>query len=120
MLRILVVDDNASFREAFSVGLDYQPDFEVVAQAGSLAQARATRLEGIDVAIIDRRLPDGDGLELIGELREASSGAKVLMMSAVMEPVQPREALKVGVDGVIDKIASPEEIAAQIRALRAG
>ena len=43
-----------------------------------------------------------------------------MMMSAVMEPVQPREALKVGVDGVVDKIASPEEIAAQIRALRDG
>jgi DNA-binding NarL/FixJ family response regulator len=120
MLRILVVDDNISFREAFSVGLDYQPDFEVVAQAGSLAEARETRLEAIDVAIIDRRLPDGDGLELIGDLREASSDAKVSMMSAVMEPVQPREAQKVGVEGVIDKIASPEEIAAQIRALRAG
>jgi DNA-binding NarL/FixJ family response regulator len=90
-----------------------------VAQAGSLAEARANRLEGVDVAIIDRRLPDGDGLELIGELWEASSGAKVLMMSAVMEPVQPREAQKVGVEGVVDKIASPEEIAAQIRAVRA-
>jgi DNA-binding NarL/FixJ family response regulator len=119
MLRILVVDDNASFREAFSQALNYQPDLEVVAQAGSLAEARANQLEGIDVASIDRRLPDGDGLELIGDLREASSGAKVFMMSAVMEPVQPREAQKVGVEGVIDKIASPEEIAAQIRALRA-
>jgi DNA-binding NarL/FixJ family response regulator len=108
MLRILIVDDNTSFREAFSLGLDYQPDFEVVAQAGSLAEARETRLEAIDVAIIDRRLPDGDGLDLIGELREASSGAKVFMMSAVMEPVQQREAQRVGIDGVIDKIASPD------------
>jgi len=120
MLHILVVDDNVSFREVFSRALDHEPDFEVVAQADSLAQARAKRLEDIDVAIIDRRLPDGDGLELIGEVREASSGAKVLMMSAVVEPVQPREALKVGVDGMIDKIAPPEEIAAQIRAVRDG
>jgi DNA-binding NarL/FixJ family response regulator len=120
MLRILVVDDNASFREAFSRMLDHEPDFEVVAQGGSLAEARANRLEGVDVAIIDRRLPDGDGLDLIGEVREASSGAKVVMMSVVMEPVQPREALKAGVEGVIDKIASPAEIAAQVRAVRAG
>jgi DNA-binding NarL/FixJ family response regulator len=120
MLRILVVDDNASFRRVFSRALDHEPDFEVVGQADSLTQARANRLEGIDVAIIDRRLPDGDGLDLIGELREASFGAKVFMMSAVMEPVQQREAQRVGVDGVIDKIASPEEIATQIRAQRAG
>ena len=118
MQRILLVEDHTAFREAMATYLERDSDFEVAAQAGSLAEARA-RLEGIDVAIIDRRLPDGDGLELIGELREASSGAKVFMMSAVMEPVQPREALKVGVDGVIDKIASPEEIAAQIRAVRA-
>ena len=69
MLRILVVDDNASFREAFSRALDYQPDFEVVAQAGSLSEARENKLEGIDVALLDRGLPDGDGLELIGDVR---------------------------------------------------
>jgi DNA-binding NarL/FixJ family response regulator len=119
MVRVLVVDNNAEFLEVFVRLLERQPDIEVVAQAASLAEARG-KLSGVDVAIIDRGLPDGDGLELIGELREASFGAKVFMMSAVMEPVQPREAQKVGVDGVIDKIASPEEIAAQIRAARDG
>ena len=119
MVRVLVVDNNAEVLEVFVRLLERQPDIEVVAQAASLAEARG-KLSGVDVAILDRGLPDGDGLELIGELREASSGAKVFMMSAVMEPVQPREAQKVGVDGVIDKIASPEEIAAQIRAARDG
>jgi DNA-binding NarL/FixJ family response regulator len=119
MVRVLVVDNNAEFLEVFVRLLERQPDIEVVAQAASLAEARG-KLSGVDVAILDRGLPDGDGLELIGELREASFGAKVFMMSAVMEPVQPREAQKVGVDGVIDKIASPEEIAAQIRAARDG
>jgi DNA-binding NarL/FixJ family response regulator len=118
MVRVLVVDNNAEFLEVFVRLLERQPDIEVVAQAASLAEARG-KLSGVDVAILDRGLPDGDGLELIGELREASFGAKVFMMSAVMEPVQPREAQKVGVEGVIDKIASPEEIAAQIRAVRA-
>jgi DNA-binding NarL/FixJ family response regulator len=119
MVRVLVVDNNAEVLEVFVRLLERQPDIEVVAQAASLAEARG-KLSGVDVAILDRGLPDGDGLELIGELREASFGAKVFMMSAVMEPVQPREAQKVGVDGVIDKIASPEEIAAQIRAARDG
>ena len=95
MLRILVVDDNASFREVFSRGLDHQPDFEVVAQAGSLAEAR-DKLKGIDVAIIDRGLPDGDGLELIGELREANPGAALLVMSATVEERHPQQALDAG------------------------
>jgi DNA-binding NarL/FixJ family response regulator len=119
MLRILVVDDNASFRRVFSLGLDHQPDFEVVAQAGSLAEARAM-LEGIDVAIVDRGLPDGDGLTLIGELREASPGAALLVMSATVEDAHPQQALDAGAAGILDKIAPLEEQAAQIRAVRDG
>jgi DNA-binding NarL/FixJ family response regulator len=117
MLRILVVDDNASFRRVFSLGLDHQPDFEVVAQTGSLAEARAM-LEGIDVAIIDRGLPDGDGLELIGKLREASPGAEVLVMSATVEDRHPQQALDAGAAGILDKLAPVDEQAAQIRAVR--
>jgi DNA-binding NarL/FixJ family response regulator len=119
MLRILVVDDNAGFRDVFSLGLDYQPDFEVVAQAGSLAEARAM-LEGIDVVIVDRGLPDGDGLTLIGELREASPGAALLVMSATVEEAHPQQALDAGAAGILDKIAPLEEQAAQIRAVRDG
>ena len=119
MLRILMVDDNASFRRVFSLGLDYQPDFEVVAQAGSLAEARAV-LEGIDVAIVDRGLPDGDGLTLIGELREASPGAALLVMSATVEEAHPQQVLDAGAAGILDKIAPLEEQAAQIRAVRDG
>jgi DNA-binding NarL/FixJ family response regulator len=120
MLRILVVDDNASFRGVFSLGLDHQPDFEVVAQAGSLAPGQANRLEGIDVVIVDRGLPDGDGLELIGELREASPGVALLVMSSTVEDAHPQQALDAGAAGILDKIAPLEEQAAQIRAVRDG
>jgi DNA-binding NarL/FixJ family response regulator len=116
VLRILVVDDNASFREVFSRGLDHQPDFEVVAQAGSLAEARAM-LEGVDVVIVDRGLPDGDGLELIGELREASPGAALFVMSVTVEEAHPQQALDAGAAGILDKIAPLEKQAAQIRAV---
>jgi DNA-binding NarL/FixJ family response regulator len=119
MLRILVVDDNVSFRGVFSLGLDHQPDFEVVAQAGSLAEARAM-LEGIDVVIVDRGLPDGDGLELIGELREASPGVALLVMSSTVEDAHPQQALDAEAAGILDKIAPLEEQVAQIRAVRDG
>jgi two-component system NarL family response regulator/two-component system response regulator DevR len=114
MVRVLVVDDNTSFREVFSRGLDHQPDIEVVSQAGSLAEARSS-LEGIDVAIIDRSLPDGDGLDLIGYLREANPDAKVLVMSLTVEDRHPMEALEAGADGILDKVDTPARIADRVR-----
>ena len=71
MLRVLVVDDRADLRQLFAAVLDGQPDLEVVGQAGSLADASAM-LEGVDVALLDRDLPDGDGLKLMRPLREAN------------------------------------------------
>ncbi len=119
MVRVLVVDSNAEFLEVFVRLLDHQPDIEVVAKAASLAEARGN-LSGVDVAIIDRGLPDGDGLELIGELREASPGAKVLMMSATVEQAHPEHALEAGADRILDKIASPEETISAIRQVGGG
>jgi DNA-binding NarL/FixJ family response regulator len=114
VIRLLVVENNAEFLEVFTRLVERQPDMEVVAQATSLAQARA-KLEGVDVAIIDRGLPDGDGIEIISELREASPGAAVLVMSATAEEAHPQEALEAGADGVIDKVAPPEETISAIR-----
>ena len=119
MIRLLLVENNAEFLEVFSRLLERQPDMEVVAQAASLVQARG-KLEGVDVAIIDRGLPDGDGLEIISELREASPGAAVLVMSATAEERHPQEALEAGADGIIDKIAPPEEIISAIRGVGGG
>jgi DNA-binding NarL/FixJ family response regulator len=119
MIRVLLIDDNERFREAFARLLDVQPGLKVVARAGSLEEARRS-LEGIDVALLDLHLPDGDGRELIGQLREASPGARVLIMSATVEEVRPQEFPEAGADGIIDKIAAPDEIAARIRGVRAG
>ena len=115
----MLVDNNDMFRQVFVRLLERQPDIEVVVQAGSLAEARGS-LSGVDVAIIDRGLPDGDGLELIGELREASPGAGVLVMSATVEQAHPEEALEAGADGILDKIAPPEETLSAIRRVGGG
>jgi DNA-binding NarL/FixJ family response regulator len=119
MVRVLVVENNAEFLEVFVRLLDHEPDIEVVAQAASLAEARG-KLSGVDVAIIDRGLPDGDGLELIGELREGSPGAAVLVMSVTVEQAHPQEAIEAGADGIIDKVAPPEEIISAIRRVGRG
>ena len=114
MIRILVVDDHADFRRAFSRLLGAQPDIEVVGTAGSLAEAR-TILSGVDVALLDRGLPDGDGLELIGELRTMNPGSRVYVISSTDEMIHPTDAIEGGAEGVIDKLDAPERVFAAIR-----
>jgi DNA-binding NarL/FixJ family response regulator len=114
MIRVLLVDDRADFRRTFARLLERQPDLEVVAAAGSLAEGR-TMLEGVDVALIDRGLPDGDGLELIGELRAVNPDARVLVISSTVEMRHPTDAIEAGADGVIDKLDDSARVFAAIR-----
>ena len=114
MIRLLVVDDRIDFRLAFVGLLEGQPDLKVVSQAGSLAEAR-TMLEGVDVALLDRGLPDGDGLKLIGALRTVNPGVRVFVISSTVEMIHPKDAIEAGADGVIDKMDPPERVFAAIR-----
>ena len=119
MIRVLLIDDNSEYVRIFSLMLAWQPDIKVVGITGTLAEARGM-LEGVDVAILDRVLPDGDGLELISELREASPDAGVLVMSAFASLTNPRETLAAGADRVLAKLAAPDEVVAAIRELGGG
>jgi CheY-like chemotaxis protein len=106
MIRILVVDDRIDFRMAFVGLLEGETDLEVASQAGSLAEARMM-LKGIDVALIDRGLLDGDGLELMGDLRAVNPGARVFVISSTAEMIHPADAIQAGAEGVIDKLDPP-------------
>jgi DNA-binding NarL/FixJ family response regulator len=114
MTRLLLVEDHALFRTALSVLLDRQPDMEVVAQAGSLAEARQ-KLRGVDVVVLDLALPDGDGTELIGDLRELGSDASVLVLCAPPDPAYPERVVEAGADAVLETIHTPSRIIAEIR-----
>ena len=61
MIRVLLVEDHAAFREALAFLLGREPDLEVVAQAGSLAEARGALGGSLDVAVVDLGLPTGTG-----------------------------------------------------------
>src|SRR5829696_5682023 len=85
--RVMLVDDQVDFRHLMSALLDREPDLEVVAQAGSLAEARShAAAVSFDVAVLDLGLPDGNGADLISELGRASPGAAVLVLSGSLHP----------------------------------
>ena len=112
-----MVEDHTAFRQALALLLSSEPDLEVVAQAGSLAEARQALLEGrLDVALLDLALPDGDGTELIGELRRSNPAIKVMVLSATIWPRRVEELLlRAEVDAVLDKWKAPTQIAREVR-----
>ena len=102
--RILAIDDdahNVALLRAVLVPAGY-----AVTTAGSLATARdAVRGGGIDLVLLDRHLPDGDGLDLARELKSTEAGrhVPVLLVSASVLPVDRTAAEAAGCDGFIDK-----------------
>jgi DNA-binding NarL/FixJ family response regulator len=120
-LKVMLVEDHAAFREALALLLSRQPDLEVVAQAGSLAEAKeALKDEHIDVAVVDLGLPDGDGRELFAELRESNPGISVVVLSATIEAGHIDDVLRAGADVVLDKIELPLTIAEEVGRLGRG
>ena len=113
----MLVEDHLSFRQSLALLLSREPDLEVVAQAGSLAEARELLDSRLDVAVLDLSLPDGDGRELIGELHRANAGISVLVLSVTIRPGLLEEILKAGADTVLHKVASPATIVEEVRRL---
>ena len=121
MQRLLLVEDHVSFRQTLALVFEGEPDFEVVAQAGSLAEAR--RVMGgreADLGVLDLSLPDGEGIELIEELRETNPHSAALVLTASLDLAEHARAVEAGAAGVVHKSADVDEILDATRRLAAG
>ncbi len=117
----MLIDDHADFRYLMTALLGRKPDLEVVAEAESLAEARShAAVVKFDVAVLDLGLPDGNGADLITDLREANSGVAVLVLSASLDSNSHEGATEAGADEILDKLASPTEVVGAIRRLGGG
>ena len=94
--RILLVAAHNAFREAMAARLSQEVDLEVAWQAGSVADTRDVHLDGIDVAVVDPLLPDGDGMVLIREVSVANPNALALVFSPKLDPAVYNQALVAG------------------------
>ena len=123
MARVFLLEDHSWFRKALADLLGREPDLEVVAEAGSLAEARreaAERAEEIDLAVVDLLLPDGIGTELIRDLRAEGADVPVLVLTAARGPDLRAWVRSMGADEMISKGASVEDILTAIRLLLRG
>ena len=117
-VRVMHVEDHPDFRDLMEVLLSRQADFKLVAQARSLAEARnhAERIE-FDVAVLDLGLPDGNGVDLIADLRRVNPDVRVLILSASLDAASFERATDVDADEIMDKLAPLDEVLDAVRRL---
>ena len=103
-LRVLVVDDHEVVRQGLVSMLDRRPGFQVVGQAGSVAEsvALAARFEP-DLVVMDVRLPDGSGIEACREIRAGRPETRVVMLTSYPDEEAVLSAIIAGASGYLLK-----------------
>lgn len=112
---MFLVEDHTAFRQALSLVLDLEPDLEVVGQASSLAEARSSLVDGLDVVVVDLFLPDGFGTTLIEELRRADPHLPIVVLTGSFDPDLHALVREAGAEQVLTKGLGIEEIIDAIR-----
>ena len=113
MKRVLIVDDHDLFRQVLAVVLGQHTDLKESVQAESLAEARRVLddLDGkIDLAIVDLDIPDGDGPELIKELRNAQPDLPILAFTVGRSVEVRARAMQAGANQVLSTAAPGDKI----------
>jgi DNA-binding NarL/FixJ family response regulator len=120
-IRLLIVDDHPVVRDGLRGLFADDPDFQVVGEAanGAEAVARVERL-GVDVVLMDLRMPEMGGVEAIRRLRRTAPGVRVLVLTTYDTDSDVLPAIEAGATGYLLKDAPREELIRAVRAAFAG
>ena len=121
LLRLLIVDDHEVVRQGLVALLDRREGFQVVAEAGTVAEAieQAQRFEP-DIVVMDVRLPDGSGIEACREIRAELPGTKVVMLTSFPDEEAVLSAIVAGASGYLLKQVRARDLVAALEAVGRG
>ena len=120
-IRVLVADDHPVVRHGVIANLKPQPDMIVVAEAGNGVEALALIKEHLpDVVMLDLRMPQMDGLDVIAQVRASNVQSKVIIMTTFDSEADVHRSMKAGARGYLLKDSSHEEILDAIRCVSTG
>jgi DNA-binding NarL/FixJ family response regulator len=121
VIRLVLADDHPVFAAGLRAVLEAEEDMQVTAVAATGRQAlQAVTEDPPDIAILDLSMPDGDGLWVTTQVRQAGLLTRVLILTMSDEDENVLAALRAGAQGYAVKGAGPDEIVAAVRAVAHG
>lgn len=120
-IRVFLLDDHEVVRRGVASMLNVEPDITVVGEADSVASALA-RVPAIrpDVAVLDVRLPDGDGVSVCRDLRSKLPGLACLMLTSFADEEALFNAVMAGASGYVLKQIKGGDLVSAIRTVASG
>ncbi|MEU3838166.1 response regulator transcription factor [Streptomyces microflavus] len=120
-IRVFLLDDHEVVRRGVRDLLGDEPDISVVGEAGSAEQA-LTRIPALrpDVAVLDVRLPDGNGVDVCRELRSRMPDLACLMLTSFDDEEALLDAIMAGASGYVLKLIQGGDLVAAVRTVGSG
>lgn len=120
-ISVMIVEDHAMVAEGLSIALEREDDIEVGDIAMNLEDAVAlTRERAPDVVLMDFRLPDGDAIDGMRQLREHHPDLPVVIITAHTSPELVERAVEAGCSGFLHKTKNIEQVSRSVRAAARG
>jgi two-component system, NarL family, response regulator DevR len=120
-LSLLIVDDHEVVREGLAALLGRRPEFHVVGEAGTVAEAvAAARRFHPDLVVMDVRLPDGSGVEACREIRAEMPDTRVVMLTSYPDEDAVLSAIIAGASGYLLKQVRARDLVAALEAVGRG
>jgi NarL family two-component system response regulator LiaR len=119
-IRVVIADDHGIVREGLRALLT-RPGIQVVGEADSGAKAvELAKTLRPDLMLLDIRMPDGDGLQALAQIKAVSPTTSVIMLTTYANPGYLARAISGGASGYLSKEVNPEQIVRAVRAAAAG
>ncbi|MDH6120048.1 response regulator transcription factor [Kitasatospora sp. GAS204B] len=120
-IRVFLLDDHEVVRRGVHELLSDEPDIEVVGEAGTAAEALA-RIPAVapDVAVLDVRLPDGNGVEVCREIRSQRPETRCLMLTSFSDDEALFDSIMAGASGYVLKAIRGSDLLSAVRDVAAG